>query len=80
MRLKIIKTAVKPKIKQIVVINKLNRFLSACSFSKDAPPNILRYEGISGSTHGEKKDNKPAKKVSIIEGYSFTLYFFPKRM
>ena len=72
--LKIINIAVNPKIKKRVVIKSIKRFLPVRSSSPvvddnpPAPPRILRYEGINGSTQGEKNDKKPAANVSNIDG------------
>lgn len=72
--LNMIKTAVKPNMKNKAVKKRTKRFLPVCSFSScdnatpPALPKIPRYDGIRGSTHGEKKDNKPAEKESSNEG------------
>jgi len=74
--LKIIKTAVNPRIKLRVTINRIKRFLLSGLLSVEetaippALPRILRYDGINGSTQGEKNERNPALKTNRTEGYS----------
>jgi hypothetical protein len=67
--LRIIKTALNPRIKLRVVTNRAD--FPSCVF---ALPKIPRYEGIKGSTQGERNESSPAVKTSSIEGYPFISY------
>ena len=59
---KSINTIEKPKVKKTVLTT--NRFLFLLlSWSKDVPEIQDMYPGIRGSTHGDKKLIKPAKKA-----------------
>jgi hypothetical protein len=44
--------------------------------AKPIPPRILKYEGITGSTQGERKDKSPAVKTRNSEGTSVIIFIF----
>ena len=53
----------KPSVKKIVLMN-IELFLFSSSFFKDVPEIYEMYPGINGSTHGDKKLIRPAKKAT----------------
>ena len=53
----------KPSVKKIVLIS-MKLFFSSSSFFKDVPEIYEMYPGINGSTHGDKKLIRPAKKAT----------------
>jgi len=60
---KAINTKENPSVKKIVLIN-IKLFLFSTSFFKDVPEMYEMYPGINGSTHGDKKLIRPAKKAT----------------
>jgi len=72
--LKTTKTTVKPKIKLIVLAIGLGLLSSLPVIGE--PPIIHRYDGISGKTHGDKKDSTPAPKAINIDIFSETILYF----
>ena len=62
-RPRLINTREKPKLKKTVFIN-TKLFFFLISFSKVVPEIYEMYPGISGSTHGDKKLIRPAKKAT----------------
>jgi hypothetical protein len=69
--LKTTKTTVKPKIKPIVLAIGLGLLSSLPVIGE--PPITHRYDGISGITHGDKKDSTPAPKAINIDIFSETI-------
>jgi hypothetical protein len=66
--LKIINTTLKPRIKLTVLAIGLGVF--SVFPVKGEPPIMHRYDGISGSTQGDKKDSTPAPKAMNIDRFS----------
>jgi hypothetical protein len=69
------KTAVNPKIKLTVPAIGFGRLSSALPEAGE-PPIIHRYEGISGSTHGDKNDINPAPNAIKTDKFSFMILFY----
>ena len=53
----------KPSAKKIVLMS-IKLFFFSMSFSRDVPEIYEMYPGIKGSTHGDKKLIRPAKKAT----------------
>ena len=53
----------KPSVKKIVLVI-MELFFSSSNFFKDVPEIYEMYPGINGSTHGDKKLIRPAKKAT----------------
>ena len=72
--LKTINTTVNPRIKPAVAISRRKRFRFSELISPETgtPPRTLKKDGISGSTHGDKKERSPAIKTKSNDGYSLT--------
>ena len=64
--LKIIKTALNPEMKLIVLAISMGLY----SALEGELPIIHRYDGISGNTQGDKKDNTPAPNAIKIDIFS----------
>jgi hypothetical protein len=60
-----IKTALKPRTKPTAALIRRGRFPSP----KPTPPRIPIYEGINGSTHGERNESSPAEKINNSERF-----------
>jgi hypothetical protein len=65
--LSITKTALKPKIKLRVPAMTLGLARGSRGLM---PPTMLRYEGIRGSTQGDRNENNPAPKANKQERFS----------
>jgi len=66
--LKTIKTTLKPQIKLIVPAIGLG--LYSLLLSKGEPPITHKYDGISGSTQGDRKLSTPAPKAIKTDMFS----------
>ena len=66
--LRTINTTLKPRIKLTVLAIGLGVF-SAVPV-RGEPPIMHRYDGISGSTQGDRKDRTPAPKAMKIDRFS----------
>jgi hypothetical protein len=67
--LKTIKTTLNPQIKLIVLAIGLG--LDSLLPSKGDPPITHKYDGISGSTQGDKKLKNPAPNAIKTDTFSF---------
>jgi hypothetical protein len=65
--LSIIKTTLKPRIKLRVPAMILGLAWGSRGLM---PPTMLRYEGIRGSTQGDRNENNPAPKAKSKERFS----------
>jgi hypothetical protein len=63
------KTMLKPIIKLTVLAIGFGVFSSVMG----EPPMMHSHEGISGNTHGDKKDNNPAQNASKTFGLSIII-------
>jgi hypothetical protein len=68
--LKIIKTALKPKTKQIVFATGLG-FCSGSALVIEEPPIMHNHDGISGKTQGDKNDKTPALNARKTDKFPF---------
>jgi hypothetical protein len=74
--LKIIKTTLKPEIKLIVLAISLGLY----SVPEGELPIIHRYDGMSGSTQGDKKESTPAPNAIKIDIFSvISLLSYPQK-
>ena len=69
--LKTIKTTLKPEIKPIVLAIGLG--LDSALPAKGEPPITHKYEGINGSTQGDKKDSTPAPNAIKTDIFSLII-------
>jgi len=67
---KAIKIAEKPPIKLSECRNRGIRILAILASYIAGPYRLARYTGTIGSTHGERKDNKPALRATTIDIFS----------
>jgi hypothetical protein len=66
--LRMIKTALKPRIKLTVPAMSLG--LAPGSLGLILPPRMPRYEGIRGRTQGDRNESSPAPKAKNKERFS----------
>jgi len=67
-------TTLKPRTKPVA--EKKRRNLALPSFlAIPSPPSMLKYEGIRGSTQGEKNESKPAVKTNNNESPSVIIQY-----
>ena len=60
------------EIQTVFLVFALYPFVSS---SREKPVIKVKYAGIKGNTHGEKKDNRPAKKATGYETVSTNIFY-----
>ena len=75
---KLINTVLKPNTKPIAAKRRVGRAAADTLPGElmPAPPRMLKYEGIRGSTQGERNDNSPAAKARNSESSAVIIIIF----